>query len=474
MAQHIPTVGEPAVPGENGFTIIEVMVASFVLLVGMLGVLTMLTGMLGTTKSSNARVAATNLARELVETTRGLDYDNLGLVVAQVQARGLGPGTPWTIQRRGVTYTVTATTCAFDDPTDGYAATAPANACNVNAVGTDSNGDDFRRVTFQLAWSDGGRSRSMSQTTLIVNPAGGLGPRITKITPLTQTITLNTNPTLAWETTPAQSLRWEIDDGKSNGSVTGSTAFTTIWNIGIAGSGTEVLDGSYTISGQAFDDRDIAGEAKRADIVLNRSAPYAPTNFAGGHDTRAGDWVDFDWSLNRERDILGYRVVWAGPDGALGNGNDQQVCPAPSAGSMLAKTTTSCADFTPQPGVQTYYIVAIDRDNTASAAPRDGAPAFLTINAAGSRPSAPAGLAVAIVNSQPKLSWNASAGAVFYRIYRDGTSFSATTSNRWNRTSDATTTFTDASPDIGGHTYRVTAVDSTYNESDPSGPVTAP
>ncbi len=455
--------------GEAGFTVVELMVASTVLIVGMLGVLSMLTGALGATATSNKRVAATNLARELVETARGLSYEDLDFVTTRLQARGLGAGTPWTIARRGVTYTVTATTCTFDDPSDGYAATPPANACSANAAGSDSNGDDFRRVTFKLDYADSGKARSTTQTTLVVNPSGGLGPRILSMSPLTQTITnpAITSATIGWTTTPAVSLHWDLDDGVSSGNVAGASPYTATWSLGTVGSGSEVLDGSYTMAAQAFDDRNVPGETKRADIVLNRRAPYAPTGFAGGHDTRSGDWVDFVWALNRERDVLGYRVVWTGPDGVIGNGNDEQVCPAPAAGSMLSRTTTTCADFSPAPGSQKYYVVAIDRD--ASNSLRDGDPRLLTIDPAGARPNKPVGpLTVATVNSAPRLSWSAPpGGASFYRVYRDGVLVGY--ADRYD-TSTATT-YTDAGAGTVAHTYWVTAVNDAYNESDPLGPV---
>lgn len=474
---------EAATPGraEAGFTVIEVMVASLVLVVGMLGVLTMLTGALRTTNTSNTRVAATNLARELVETTRGLDYDNLTDVVAQLQSRGLGSGSTWTIDRRGVQYTVSATTCAFDDPSDGYATAAavPANACpNSNAVGTDPNGEDFRRVTFRLDWNDRAKARSLTQATLIVDPTGGR-PRILAITPLTQTITGNVSTaSVVWTTTPAQTLRWDADDGVNGGDVTGSTSFTTAWNIGTAGpllsqpSAGEVLDGSYTIT--AVPSREgLTGEGRRADVVLNRRLPYAPRDFAGGHDTRVtgNTWVDFEWSLNRERDILGYRVLWAGPDGIVANGNDDQVCPAPAAGTMLPRTAKSCADFssTPHTGAQTYYIVAIDRD--ASGAPRDGETTSLAVSVEAARPSKPTGsLAATTVSGATKLTWNAVAGAAFYRIYRDGTAYG----DRYDRTTGATTTYTDTNPGATSHTYYVTTIDNKFNESDPLGPKSWP
>lgn len=467
--------------GDAGFTVIEVMVAALVLVVGILGVLAMYGGALRTTTTSNTRVAATNLARELVEAAREVDYNDLGEVTAELEARGLGAGSPWTIERRGTTYTVTAATCVFDTPTDGYAAAAPTNACSTNAAGPDANGDDFRRVTFELRWDDDQRQRLMSQTTLVANPAGGLGPRILSISPLTQTIVANVGSVdVVWTTTDAQTLRWEVDDGVSHGSINGSTSFTAMWEIGTAGSGTEVLDGSYTMTARSFDERDVAGEARRADIVLNRRAPYAPTGFVGGHNTRAGDWVELEWKPNRERDILGYRVVWAGPDDTPATSDDEQVCPAPATGSLLSPTTTSCADFAAESGEQTYSLVAVDRDQ--GNALRVGDARTRVVEAAGTQPNGPPVLAVEPLSGLPRLTWTVPlAGGIpllggqplledvaFYRIYRDGTDYE----DRYDRTSGGLiTSYTDTDPGTGTHSYWVTAVDDDLNESDPVGPV---
>src|SRR3712207_7358172 len=43
---------------------------------------------------------------------------------------------------------------------------------------------------------------------------------------------------------------------------------------------------------------------------------------------------DFEWNLNSERDIIGYRVYDAGPDDAIGGGDDRLACPA-QAGAWL-------------------------------------------------------------------------------------------------------------------------------------------
>jgi type II secretory pathway pseudopilin PulG len=455
---------------DGGFAIVEVLVATVILVVGMLGILTLFTGALRTTAANNARVGATNLSRELVEGTRGLDYADMtdALVQARLQADGLGSGSPWTILRRGVSYTIVASSCAYDDPLDKLAASAPAGVCMPQPAGSigDSDGEDFRRTTFRLAWREaGGAARSLSQTTLVVNPSGGLGPRIVSLTPVTQTITTSAaTAVVGWTTTPAQTLRWAVDDGASGGSETGSTTFTTSWDIGSAGSAAEILDGSYQITAEPFDDRGVAGETKRANVVLNRRRPYAPPSFAGGHDTRLGDWVDLEWAANKERDILGYRVSWAGPDAVAGNGDDAQACPAPGDGTMLAPTARSCVDLTPPAAATSYYVVAIDR--AADNAPRDGDRRALSIGAASARPAPPTAVAVTTANGQPALAWSAPSqgGVSFYRVYRDGT--------RYDRTSDAVPAFTDGSPAGGEHQYWVTAVDSTFNESDAIGPVT--
>ena len=462
---------------EDGFTIIESAIAGLVLIVGMLGVLTMLSGSLRTTAVTNERVGASNLARELVENTRGLDYADMSaqLVRDRLQARGLGSGTPWTIERRNVTYAVSATSCTYDSPTDKLAAVAPENVCTPQpaAAAGDSNGDDFRRTTFQVTWNGAGGDRSITQTTLVVNPSGGLGPRVTAFAPVTQTITsaAATTASVTWTTSAAKTLHWAVDDGVSSGTVSGSTSettsFETNWAIGDSGSETEILDGAYQMTAQPFSDRDIAGEVKRANIVLNRRRPYAPHTFDGGHNTRVGDIVDMEWSRNKERDVLGYRVVWSGADKTAGTADDEQVCPLPAEAEMLTPTTTSCADFSPPSGATKYYVAAMDR--ASDNALREGDRRSLSVSAASSRPGPPLGLAVTTVNGLPRVIWLAPAilpllspNVSFYRIYRDG--------ERYDRVSSDTLTYTDTSPTDDEHRYWVTAVDNTYNESIAIGP----
>ena len=72
-ARHEPSV----LASEAGFSLVEIITASFVLVVGMLAVLALMTSSLAKTSANTGRVGATNVARELIEATRGLDYDDM-------------------------------------------------------------------------------------------------------------------------------------------------------------------------------------------------------------------------------------------------------------------------------------------------------------------------------------------------------------------------------------------------------------
>jgi type IV pilus assembly protein PilV len=112
-------------PGEDGFTIIEVLVALVLLVVGVLAMLVMVEGSLTSTSRTTAREQATNLARELVERSREVPYATTTTSAAPAAIASTLPESPsvsggaFTVQRRNVTYTVTVSACSIDDPSDG-------------------------------------------------------------------------------------------------------------------------------------------------------------------------------------------------------------------------------------------------------------------------------------------------------------------------------------------------------------------
>ena len=157
-----------SVQDERGFTLVEVMVAVVLLIVGVLGVVTMVTGANAQTAVTKSREGATNLSREVIDAARGVDYDSLtssGVVAALQTEPGLADSDTtlagWQINRRGVVYTIASLPiCIVDAQADGYGAhPAPSDPaapsyCSGQTTGTaDPNPDDFRRMDVSITWS---------------------------------------------------------------------------------------------------------------------------------------------------------------------------------------------------------------------------------------------------------------------------------------------------------------------------------
>jgi hypothetical protein len=530
---------------QRGMTIVEVLVAAAVLLTGVLGAVTMIDRANSANATGTARQQGVNLAREVLEAGRSIPYAQLlpSAVVAKLQAKpGLananaGPG--WTIQRRGVTYTVAAGVCAVDDPTDGYgtedpnifcaagakATPSPACAqlmgrsgsvtgdsaavsqsgstltgqqaiglcgldpdldgrvdnltqadasqcaggvCQNTPTGNDSTPDDYKRLVTLVTWSSQQASGYVLQSTLIANPGQASGPSISAFglggsPPMTSPITGPTTGPTAVTSIPftvtadsqATSVQWSLDGVAQGSALSSSGSWTFSWCVGPT-SCSEVLDGNYTVGVVAFDSNGNAGPPRSMTITLNRRQPYAPTNFAGGHD---GSFIDLQWSPNKEGDILGYRVYRIAGSGQP----DVLVCSPANARSV------SCQDTNP-PNASSiqYYVVALDKDPSGNTRPGDPS-ATLTVGTSSTAPNAPTGLQASTQNGNTLLLWGAPIPAPdFYRIYRDGQALS----NRYDTTSGNVTTYTDTATGGVAHTYYVTAVNSQLAESPAVGPVT--
>jgi len=145
-----------ALRSQDGFTIIEVLVAIVILVVGLLGTADILLRADRSTVSSQAREGGVALQRELVESARNIPFTQLSQASVVPTIRNM-PGftsstvgaSGWQIKRRGITYTMAIGVCAVDDPSDGTGASDPDTCADgsggstpaqcKSALGTDGN-----------------------------------------------------------------------------------------------------------------------------------------------------------------------------------------------------------------------------------------------------------------------------------------------------------------------------------------------
>ena len=469
----------PCSARQGGFTIIEVMIAMLMLLVGVLGTVALIDTASGVGSTTRSREAATNLGREIVEASRELDYDLLLTSTAPAALRAVSgleddkPATPgWQIERRNTIYTVTVASCIYDDPKDGAYTGDRTGYCGTTTSATsDSNGDDYRKLTIASAWG----ARRVPLIANVVNPAGGFGPRITSVT---STPTVNgdaiipiiagtTNIAMTVGTTPATSLNWDASDTKTGGQLsdlTGATSWQFAWALGMPADPDSytcatafdwVPDApAYLMTFQPFDSSGTPGDLRTQTISIDRSTPYRLCDFAGGRNPQHGGVVDLQWRASLEGDVVSYSV-WRRKLGA--EQADKLVCDA--------VPTSECADDDPPNGDGALdYYVKPQQDNFARGNVL-GPSADLAIAAVGAgntAPAAPGDVRVA-GGSQPTISWAPSVdtdgNVIHYRIYRDGQAIA----DRYGKTSDVT--FTDKRAGDTPHTYYVSAVDDAFAES---------
>jgi prepilin-type N-terminal cleavage/methylation domain-containing protein len=521
---------------DGGFTLVEVMVAVVLLLVGVLGVVTMVTGANAQTAVTKSREGAVNLAREVLDAARGVDYNDALTPSAISPALQAQPGLAdadsgtagWQINRRGVTYTIAQPAiCIIDGQADGYGAhpapsdpAAPGYCSGQTTGSSDPNPDDFRRMDVTISWSVQGRSYSLRDTTLIINPSGGIGPTVKSLCRVAAASTANCNaPVSNSETSPAttsiffaaltsaaDTTTWTVDDGSdptdvsaSNISAPVGTVWNYTWNIGTPAAdssnicGTTVnweMDGNYIVTAQGVSgigSNAVAGQLKPYTVTLNRDAPYQVCGLAGGYDNPTTPWtghptgVDLEWAQNPERDVVGYRMYR----------NNTLVCDTTNAtsypyagGDCICTTQTSCIDVNPSNGNSqvTYRVTALDHDSSGALRESSTQSTIVSDQSGSNHPPADFPASSVTVSSgggQTVITWPMvtdpdSGDAVrYFRIYRNGNGYT----NRYDRVdvtasgsctpASSTCSYIDAAPSAGGDTYWVTAVDTHFDESSP-------
>ena len=403
------------------------------------------------------------------------------------------------IESRNFVYTVTPTVCSVDDDKDGLGDhEEPAvTFCPESAAtgGDDRNPDDYRRVTVQIGWSlQGGDAESLTQRGLVTNPVGGLGPSVTSLTGPELVVTDATeNPTYDIVTSPvADTVSWSVD-GARNSAEGADTSWGFTWALGPVNS-PAVLDCTYVLQAEAFDEKGRAGTPNALTVTINRRQPFAPSGFAGGRNL-SGDgstvaYVDLQWNSSPECDVKEYRV-YRGPSGG-------------SVTTLVCTRTNSqpkrCVDETAPAGQDLVYeVVAVD--TPANGRDEEGDPATLEVESEQglTKPAFPTEASLSLctgdgisatcpdIDGNPApddtavLSWPEATdadGILFYRVYRTNGPADAedepSYADRFDvlyKVPDKPLVFVDAT-NTTTHSYWVTAVDQLFGESAPVGPVT--
>jgi prepilin-type N-terminal cleavage/methylation domain-containing protein len=485
---------------QDGFTLVEVMVAISVLLIGVLGTVTMIDAGNATSLRTEGRQGATALARSILEISRGIPYRELSTerLLAELDAReGLEDALPGVgghqVASNGYDYTVVAQVCVTDDPIDGLGDHDEAPFCSNSASlpqgqsAADRNADDYRRVVVRLQWQVAtAPADAVTQTAVVTNPVGGLGPSVTSLTPAvpsTTDIVSHGTETASYDLTTSSvptSVSWSVD-GARLGEATGSgTDWTFEWDLGPADA-PAFVDCVYVVQAEAFDDKGRGGAPKALTVTLNRRAPFAPAHFDGGRNLN-GARVDLQWDPNRECDVTGYRVYRGSDPGSIAT----EVCETDRS------EPTACIDET-APSATTLYYQVVALDTPAGGGEREGdrsdvlTVASETLNAG--PPPAPTTLSVCTGGTPgctdidgepaptglPVLSWDEVSdpdGIDFYRVYRDGVTY-ADRLDVLFKVPDKPLVFIDATAQ-GQHSYSVSAVDGLFGESALTGPVSWP
>jgi prepilin-type N-terminal cleavage/methylation domain-containing protein len=508
-------------PDDAGFTLIEVLVAALVLVVGLLALFGMIIVSDHAIARDRIRQAETSLAREVLEDARSLPYGDLNTPALAGSLQPLVPNSAvagpqsaptLTVTRSIYTFSVALSACSMDDPSDGYGnhSLPPASGgswCPDTLAGpsgtTDTNPDDYKRVSATVTPIGGTQTPVVQQTILIYNRPTH-GPAVSCLTTTqgqcpgtSQTITSSSTTSLTFyvtTTSVADRIQWLVNGAQppasqiASGSVdpyqpsSTTSSFTWIFPQ-VNGS---YIDGSFTITAVAYDSNGNAGTRSTLQITIDRHRPLAPASVTAGWNQQL-QIVDILWSPSIDQDVLYYQV-WH----QVGTQPAAEVCQTANA------TTTSCTDTTaPAPTEPStcsnpptdsgtsnqYWVYGFDSGGQGTAS------ASVDANVCDHPPYAPTNLSGTLSGSTLTLSWTAPSpgdpdagdSIAWWRIYRwAGGSSGQTLSNRYDLIGATApgggqvTSYTDSSADPGGaaQSYCVSAVDTHLNESPCSNVVT--
>ena len=362
---------------ETGLTVVEVLVASVILIIGVLGTFMMLDVSNRAAASARAREGATGLAREVLENARSVPFGQIGPAgwfQQRLVAMPNGSGTvssptsytqQTTVSRRGFVYTVAVSACSLDDGKDGYGAHAAGTRwCSDSAsTGTaDGQAEDLKRVTADVSYSVAARTQTVQQTATFSSSGAAVGPTVTALSitspgayagqasPVVTSTPTGGILSFTGTSVGAAEMRFTINGAEQPTGVTnlGSGNWRLDWNI------SSLKDGSYTVGAVAVDALGTRGQPRTMQVNLNRGAASALAGAVGGYNfvnvsgTRTLV-LEGTWDANPEGNVTGYQVLRG----------LSVVC--------ATSVSRSCIDFNPPTtGSTTYTIKTWYRDSSGT------------------------------------------------------------------------------------------------------------
>ncbi len=509
---------------ERGFTLVEVLVAFFLLMVGMAGTALMLNTANATTAGTKAREQGIALQREVVEAARSIPYDQLtpASVVPAVQAKpGLATtsgDTSWKVPRGGVTYTLTMGACSVDDPSDGTGAHDPASFCAAGATATTPA--ECRQLLSLVA--SGQAFDTSGDAALDVGNCGvdlNADGTVDNLVEASVAASLLSPPSATLDPMPDDYKRvvtlvtWDRGTGGRY-----ALQSTTVPNPGSA-SGVAIID---LIRTNPAGTGQIGPDTTSVSFSARTSRPAAAVTWSlnGASQNGTGSGIDWGWNWSlgtvdagvldgsylvgakafdangvsgatrSTTVVLNRRVSKAPANFVAGRNGDavefewtsnqerdiegyrvyQELADGTKTLACAQTRATSCRQ-SPAPTDLTlsYHVVALDKDAAGNLRPGDLSPSR-AVTAMAVPPEPPSGLTATLVDGATTLNWTRSPSAEveFYRIYRDGQTYG----DRYDRVAGTESSYTDPRTDGASHTYWVTAVNAQLGESTMAGPVT--
>jgi Tfp pilus assembly protein PilV len=476
---------------ERGFTIVEVIVATVVIVIGLLTAFFALNVAVHSSAEVRQREEGVALARQITEDARSIPYSQLSsaTIVSTLQAYpGLSnsstSGSSWTIVRpspNGETYTIAASLTDINDPKDTTGAT-DIKQFSVTVSWTTYQGGQHsytETATMSRAGQDPGLQASGLE--LASPPWGDAGISGTRIAPVVTSTGITALQFSVTAPAGTEAIVWTLNgviqsgwDGSAPSS--GTTWTSSNWSL------SGVSDGTYTVSAAAEDSSGVDGPAVTIPVRLIRNIPSAPdvtgygfnTNLPGASATAA----EFQWNANPELNVVGYDIELYNST----TNSTTKICQTSLAtayascgqngASVWCISPLACTYLNPPTsGNLTYTIHALYYDVNNNL--QEGYATNVTLASGTPTPPSPptigTGQGVAPQSDGTAIvTWTPPSGGTsvsFYRIYRDGTSYTS----RYDTVSASSCSTVCSYHDVNrseAHSYYITAVGGTTPGSD--------